>query len=68
MFILQMAHVLRFFSWPWSVRLRGLPSFRSMWWAHSISMPPEPAVGSQMRIRSVGASSSTMSLTTMRGV
>ena len=28
-----------------------------------VSMPPEPAVGSQMRIRSVGASSSTISLT-----
>ena len=25
MFILQMAQVPRFFSWPWSVRLRGLP-------------------------------------------
>ena len=30
MFILQMAQVPRFFSWPWSVRLRGLPLCRSM--------------------------------------
>ena len=51
-FILQMAQVPRFFSWPWSVRLHGLPPLRSMWWAHSMSMPPEPAVGSQMRIPS----------------
>jgi hypothetical protein len=68
MFILQMAHVPRFFSWPNNDRFLGVCPRRSSACAHSINMPPEPHVGSYTRIVSDGWSSSTMSRTTIRGV
>jgi len=68
MFILQMAHVPRFFSCPKRLRFLELPPFRSIYFAHSMSMPPEPQVGSWIRIPSVGARRETISSTTFLGV
>ncbi len=39
-----------------------------MYLADWINMPPEPTVGSQIRMPSSGSSSSTISFTTMLGV